>query len=115
MSCGFRAAPNPAKQFPTIPRDGPEVGVHTLAWCDSVTNLERSLDRRALREFDLRVAFQMSADDSSRFVDGPAASRIGPFRALLCSEEQGTQQKFRPYELLDEAALLATAALLGQR
>ena len=31
--------PNPSKQFSTILREGPELKVHTLAWCDTMTNL----------------------------------------------------------------------------
>ncbi|MFN3979662.1 MAG: hypothetical protein ACK4SA_04665, partial [Caldilinea sp.] len=69
-------AANPAQQFATILRDGPEVGVHTFVWCDTVTNLNRTLERRLLREFALRVAFQMSAEDSSTLPDSPAASKL---------------------------------------
>lgn len=57
------AAPNPAQQFPTILRDGPEVGIHTIVWCDTLTNLNRTLLSRAQREFVMRVAFQMSTED----------------------------------------------------
>jgi len=92
-------AANPAQQFATILRDGPEVGVHTLVWCDTVTNLNRTLDRRLLREFALRVAFQMSAEDSSTLLDSPAASKVGPNRAYLYSEDEGRLEKFRPYGL----------------
>lgn len=96
------APPNPAKQFPTILREGPELGVHTIVWCDTLANLNRTLDRRALREFEQRVAFQMSAEDSSNLVDSPAASKLGQHRALFFSEEQGRAEKFRPYGLPSE-------------
>lgn len=101
------APANPAQQFATILRDGPETGVHTLIWCDSVTNLNRALDRRLLREFALRVAFQMSAEDSSTLLDSPAASKVGPNRAYLYSEDEGRLEKFRPYGL-PSAEWLAT-------
>jgi len=90
---------NSAQQFARILRDGPEVGVHTLVWCDTVTNLNRALERRLLREFALRVAFQMSAEDSSTLLDSPAASKVGPNRAYLYSEDEGRLEKFRPYGL----------------
>lgn len=107
-SFGNEPAPaNPAQQFATILRDGPEVGVHTLVWCDTVTNLNRTLERRLLREFALRVAFQMSAEDSSTLLDSPAASKVGPNRAYLYSEDEGRLEKFRPYGL-PPAAWLAT-------
>jgi hypothetical protein len=62
------------------------VGVHTIVWCDTLTNLNRSLDRRALREFAMRVVLQMSAEDSANLIDTPAASKLGPYRALFYSE-----------------------------
>ena len=94
--------PNPAQQFATILREGPDVGVHTLVWCDTLTNLNRSLDRRALREFAMRVVFQMGAEDSANLIDTPAASKLGSYRALFYSEEEGRLEKFRPYALPSE-------------
>jgi hypothetical protein len=87
----------PADNFATILRDGPAVGIHTLVWCDSLTNLMRTFERGALKEFELRVLFQMSASDSSQLVDSPLASKLGPQRALFIHEETGTFEKFRPY------------------
>jgi nucleotide-binding universal stress UspA family protein/energy-coupling factor transporter ATP-binding protein EcfA2 len=91
------AAPNPAQQFATLLREGPDVGIHTVVWCDTVTNLNRSLDRRALREFAMQVVFQMSAEDSANLIDSPLASKLGPYRALFYDEEKGQIEKFRPY------------------
>jgi S-DNA-T family DNA segregation ATPase FtsK/SpoIIIE len=91
------AAPNPAQQFTTILREGPDLGIHTLVWCDTMTNLNRSLERRALRELAMRVAFQMSAEDSANLLDSPLASKLGPYRALFYDEEAGQLEKFRPY------------------
>jgi S-DNA-T family DNA segregation ATPase FtsK/SpoIIIE len=62
-----------------------------------MTNLNRSLERRALREFAMRVAFQMSAEDSANLLDSPLASKLGPYRALFYDEEAGQLEKFRPY------------------
>jgi S-DNA-T family DNA segregation ATPase FtsK/SpoIIIE len=76
--------------------------VHTLAWCDTVNNLQRSLDRQGLREFEIRVLFQMGAADSSHLVDSPLAAKLGLHRALFFSEELGTLEKFRPYAMPDE-------------
>jgi hypothetical protein len=52
-----------------------------------------------MREFDNRVLFQMSANDSSNLIDSPAGNKLGAYRALLYSEEQGVMEKFRPYAL----------------
>lgn len=99
---------SPAQKLAHILREGPTVGVHTVLWCDTATNVERTLDRNALREFSTRVLFQMSASDSTHLIDTPVASTLGRNRALLHSEEAGTIEKFRPYappgaEWLDRA------------
>ena len=90
---------SPAKLLGSILRDGPPVGVHMIVWCDSLNNANRAFDRQALREFELRVLFQMSPADSSNLIDSPAASRLGANRALFATEEQGRLEKFRPYGL----------------
>jgi hypothetical protein len=87
----------PAENFMTILRDGPAVGIHTIIWCDSLTNLQRTFERNAIKEFELRVIFQMSSSDSSQLVDSPLAAKLGPQRALFIHEETGTLEKFRPY------------------
>ncbi|MCH2115473.1 MAG: AAA family ATPase [Pirellulales bacterium] len=86
-----------AKQFRNLLREGPSVGVHVLLWCDSYNTLTRFLDRLTLREVDYRVALQMSAGDSTSFIDSPAAGHLGEHRALLYRDDLGTQVKFRPY------------------
>jgi DNA segregation ATPase FtsK/SpoIIIE, S-DNA-T family len=91
------------KQFADLLRDGPNFGIHVIAWADTAATLDRTLDRATMREFDNRVLMQMSATDSSNLMDSPAANKLGIFRALLYSEEQGVMEKFRPYSLPDIA------------
>ena len=100
--------PSADRQFGEIVREGPAFGVHVLAWCDTVTSLERTLDRQGLREFDNRMLFQMSGPDSTTLIDSPAASRLGIHRALLGRQEGGTLEKFRPYGLPDDRWLAET-------
>lgn len=107
--------PSPSKQFATLLRDGSGVGVHVIAWCDSLNNLNRSLDRQALREFEMRVLFQMSPNDSSSLIDTPAAGKLGPNRALFSSEEEGRSEKFRPYAPPSPAWWDELRAQLSQR
>jgi hypothetical protein len=109
---GEEAAPKPAKQFNSILRDGPAVGVYTIVWCDSLNNLNRAWDRSTLREFETRIVFQMSANDSSTLIDSPAATKLGMHRALLHNEEQGVLEKFRPYRWPTAAWLQQIRALL---
>jgi energy-coupling factor transporter ATP-binding protein EcfA2 len=91
--------PSPAKQFATILRDGPALGIHTLVWCDSYTTLGRIVDRQGLRDFEMRVLFQMNPTDSSNLMDTPDAARLGIHRAIYYDDAQGRMEKFRPYGL----------------
>jgi energy-coupling factor transporter ATP-binding protein EcfA2 len=88
-----------ADHFSSITKDGPPVGVWTLVSADTYTNVSRILDRNALRDYTLRILFQMSANDSANLIDSPAASRLGRHRALLITDELAQPEKFRPYEL----------------
>jgi len=91
--------PSPDKQFAEILKEGPSLGIHVIAWADTAVSVDRTIDRNAMREFDYRVLLQMSATDSSTLIDSPAANKLGFFRAIAFSEEQGTMEKFRPYGL----------------
>jgi S-DNA-T family DNA segregation ATPase FtsK/SpoIIIE len=95
----------PDKQWAEILRNGPAWGVHSLVWCDSYNDVHRLVDRQTLREFELRVLFQMSAADSTNLLDTPAASRLRQHRGLFYSDDLGTQEKFRPYGPPSEAWL----------
>ena len=96
---GEEKVANPAQNLATILREGPAVGVHALIWCDTLSNLNRSLERANLREFERRILFQMSGADSTNMIDSAVASQLGPNRAFLHEEEQGRLEKFRPYAI----------------
>jgi S-DNA-T family DNA segregation ATPase FtsK/SpoIIIE len=106
---------SPDKQFKELLRQGPLVGMHIITWCDTPNALDRMVDRQTMREFDTRVLFQMSATDSSNLVDSPMASKLGFYRVLFSSEEQGLLEKFRPYSMPDKAWLEWAAKQLGDR
>ncbi|MGO9108164.1 MAG: FtsK/SpoIIIE domain-containing protein, partial [Thermoguttaceae bacterium] len=89
----------PGKMFGTILRDGPACGIYTIAWCDSYATVNRLLDRQGLRDFDLRVLFQMNATDSSSLMESPDAARLGVHRAIFYDGGHGQMEKFRPYGL----------------
>ncbi len=105
----------PADNLLTVLRDGPPVGIHVITWCDSLTNLQRTFDRGAIKEFELRVLFQMSSSDSSTLIDSPVASKLGPNRGLFIHEETGTLEKFRPYAFPAPEWLDAVAAKMRAR
>jgi len=106
--------PQPDIQFANLLREGPPVGVHTLAWANTLSTLERTLDRQTIHEFDHRVLFQMSAADSSNLIDSPIANQLGLHRALLHSEEQGGIERFRPYAAVRDDWLAEVARRLSQ-
>jgi hypothetical protein len=89
----------PGKMFTTILRDGPACGIHTIAWADSYATVNRLLDRQSLRDFDLRILFQMNATDSSSLMESPDAARLGVHRAIFYDGGHGQMEKFRPYGL----------------
>ena len=92
-------AAKPDKQLAKVLRDGPAVGVHVLAWIDTAASLDRTIERATAREFEARVLFQMSANDSASLIDSPKASGLGLHRALLHNEHEGSLETFRPYAL----------------
>ncbi|MFH1707150.1 MAG: FtsK/SpoIIIE domain-containing protein [Planctomycetota bacterium] len=91
--------PPPGERFAGILTDGPETGVHSIVWCDGLANLNCSFSRKTMREFDLRILFQMSASDSSELIDDAVANTLGLHGALLAVEHDGTIEKFRPYSI----------------
>ena len=103
---------SPSKQLVELIKEGPNYGIHILAWIDTLASIERTFERGLLREFDSRILFQMSANDSSNLIDSPAANKLGLFRGLAYSEEQGVMEKFRPYGLADKAWVQEIAAKL---
>jgi hypothetical protein len=104
----------PGQRFAELVREGPAAGIHLLVWCDSLGNAQRALDRSGLREFDMKVLYQMGVADSSTLIDSPAASRLGLNRALFASEEQSAPEKFRPYRLPPAEWLKWVAGQLGR-
>jgi len=79
--------------------EGSSVGIHAVFSVDTLNNVNRFLSRRALAEFEMRVVFQMSANDSATLIDTPKAAGLGLHRALLHNEQEGTLEVFRPYAL----------------
>ncbi len=104
------------QMFSEIIREGPEVGIHVIAWADAVVNLQRVIDRRLWREFDMRVALQMTADDSAALLDNDTrASQLRDFRGLFYSSEENRLEKFSPYGLPTREWLDDLGARLGGR
>ncbi len=93
------AAQQLAAGLQSIARDGPEVGVHVLAVCDSVANITRRIDRRIQREFGIRIAFAMSSEDSQQLLDSEAAVTLEDREAVLVDLDASQTTKFQPLAL----------------
>jgi hypothetical protein len=92
---------NPATQLNSLINDGSSHGMHLVVTLDTFNNVGRFLSRKALTEFEMRVVFQMSANDSASLIDSPKAGALGLHRALLYNEQAGTLETFRPYAMPD--------------
>jgi hypothetical protein len=106
---------SPCDNLDAILREGPVLGVHVVTWCDTVNNLNRHFTHQILREFEMRVLFQMSPTDSGHMLDAPHASKLGPHRAFFASEEQNRIEKFRPYGVPADDWLRWAGEQLGGR
>ncbi len=102
-------------RFAKLLANGPEYGLFAAVWCDALSGVQRSLSRKSLRDFDLRICFQMSPADSNELIDDDAASRLGLHSALLAVLAEGRREKFRPYQAPDPAFLARVGAALRAR
>jgi hypothetical protein len=93
------AEPNPAMVLNNLICEGTRLGFHVIATCDTYNNVNRYLSRKAFSEFEMRVLFQMSANDSASLIDNPKASLLGLHRALFYNAQEGYLETFRPYSL----------------
>jgi hypothetical protein len=92
---------NPAAQLGQLIAEGASHGIHAIVTLDSYNNVNRFLSRKSLGEFEMRVLFQMSANDSASLIDNPKAGTLGLHRALFYNEQEGYLETFRPYALPD--------------
>jgi S-DNA-T family DNA segregation ATPase FtsK/SpoIIIE len=108
------AGANPGLQLNRLISEGASLGFHVIATCDTYNNVMRFLSRKALSEFEMRVVFQMSANDSASLIESPAANHLGLHRAILFNGQQGWTETFRPYALPDAAWLDETGRKLAR-
>jgi DNA segregation ATPase FtsK/SpoIIIE-like protein len=115
FSGGGDSGPNPSAQLGDLIREGSTHGIHVLASIDTFNSVGRFISRKLLSEFEIRVVFQMSQNDSASLIDSPKAGNLGLHRALLHNEAQGSDETFRPYSPPDAAWLEEAAAKLARR
>ncbi len=98
---------SPSKIFQKLVTEGPTVGMHVLVSVDTWGNVGRWIPRKMLSDFQMRVLFQMSGNDSAALIDTPAAGNLGLHRALLYNEAMGSLETFRPYARIELAIFKA--------
>ena len=76
--------------------------------------MNRTLDRQGMKEFENRILFQMSANDSSTLIDTPAAASSAR-TGLYYSEEANRIEKFRPYGIPEMAWLTEVKKCFASR
>jgi hypothetical protein len=108
-----QGAPNPAVVLNELVCEGTRLGLHVIATCDTYNNVTRFLSRKALSEFEMRMLYQMSANDSASLIDSPKASTLGLHRALFYNAQEGYLETFRPYALPGDEWVEAAAARLA--
>jgi hypothetical protein len=115
FSSGESETANPAALLSDLITGGAALGIHVFVTCDTYNNVNRFLGRKALSEFEMRVLFQMSANDSASLIDNPKASNLGLHRALFFNEHEGYLETFRPYALPATDWIEEVARRLGAR
>jgi hypothetical protein len=80
-------------------KDGAGVGLFVWLWADTAGTLSRWLSRQSVRDGELRVLMQMSANDSNQLIDSNIANRLEPHVALIQDDIDGKSIKFRPFNL----------------
>ena len=108
FSLDASAGAHPGLQFNKLITESAGLGFHVIATCDSYNNVMRFLSRKAVSEFEMRVVFQMSSNDSASLIESPQANDLGLHRAILSNGQEGWTETFRPYAL-PETAWIASA------
>ena len=103
FSLDANAGAHPGLQLNKLITEGAGLGFHVIATCDSYNNVMRCLSRKAVSEFEMRVVFQMSSNDSASLIESPQANDLGLHRAILFNGQEGWTETFRPYALPDAA------------
>lgn len=112
---GSDSASTPGAILSALLTEGARTGIHVMLTVDSYSSLTRFMSRKAIGEFEMRVLFQMSANDSASLIDSPKAGLLGLHRALFQNAKQGWLETFRPYALPDDDWLVEVGSTLARR
>jgi hypothetical protein len=95
-------------------REGPEFGIHVIAWFDTYSSLERILGRRDLQFFSMRVIGKMNSTESQSLIDDSVGSKIDkPNRLIYYDDEKpGILEEFRPFDLPTKDYIIEIGTIL---
>jgi DNA segregation ATPase FtsK/SpoIIIE-like protein len=80
-----------AAKLVRVLRDGPEVGVHVIAWFDRGAGVNRRLKSQARSEFAFRLAGRLSREDSNTVLDSELAADIKDGQAIFADLDRATE------------------------
>lgn len=86
--------------FRNIVKDGALKGIHTIVWQDSFNALYQD-DNNIISYFAMKIAFDMSQEEYSRFVSANDVSMMSENNAIYYNRARDNQT-FRPYQAPDE-------------
>ena len=101
------ADPDLADALEEVLRDGPETGVHTWIWTDTLGGATRRLSSRMMRECAWRVAGKMSADDSLSLLGTDRAADIRDRQLVLGNDDRGVLTRLMAFSPPSPAWLTA--------
>ena len=86
-----------------ILQEGPEFGIHTIMWCDTVQSFSRIFDNSDLNEIGHRIAGVLATNDSVKLFDEPVASNLDRENRMICYDDEkiGVYTSIRPYRPCD--------------
>jgi len=79
-------------------RDGPEVGLHTVMWSDTLAAMHRRISRTGLKELAWWVLGPMSPDDSRAITDTDAAASLRSHQALVFNGDTDQVRRITLFE-----------------
>ncbi|WP_437770468.1 FtsK/SpoIIIE domain-containing protein [Arthrobacter sp. KNU40] len=94
-------APSPDELLQEVLRNGPEVGIHVIAWTESVTALERRFNRATQDHFNHILGTRMGREDSGRLFDSDAASKLRDNQLLYADIDAGVERRMMAYATPD--------------
>lgn len=105
--------PTPSELLTKLIKDGPEVGIHVIAWTDRYASFLRRFDISAGREFSHKLLGPMSESDSRQLADTSDAAELANSQYLYDDFDTGDQIRARRFAVQDPQWLIALASRAG--